>query len=388
VAVGLLPLLLLLFGRASLIAPLVNLVAVPLFSLLVLPLVLVASLLSLVPGLSMPLVLTAHLLDWGLDGLAWLSRLPWASASMSARPSWVFAVAAGGALLLLAPRGLPGRWLGLVLLLPLLVVRPLGPGYGELWLTLLDVGQGLSAVVQTRDGTLVFDTGPGYESGFNTGSAVVAPFLVHRGVGRVDLLVLSHADRDHAGGARGLASGIEVARVISGEPDAVDAEAAEPCRAGEDWDWSGVSFSLLHPDGSGYSGNDASCVLQIRAGNQAILLTGDIGIGVEQKLVERIGEGLRSQVLVAAHHGSATSTGAALLDAVDPDLVLFSSGYANHFGFPTPEVMERVTNRVAATRDTGTEGAIELRIGADGVIDGPWSWRWKAARLWNHRPRP
>lgn len=386
VAIGLLPLLLLLFGRASLIAPLVNLVAVPLFSLLVLPLVLVASLVSLIPGLSMPLVVTAHLLGWGLDGLGWLSGLSWASASMAARPFWVFAAGVVGALLLLAPRGLPGRWLGLVLLLPLLVVRPAGPGYGEVWLTLLDVGQGLSAIVQTRDRTLVFDTGPGYESGFNTGSAVVAPFLADRGVGRVDLLVLSHADRDHAGGVAGLTSALEVARVISGEPEAVAAEGAEPCRAGARWDWSGVSFNILHPDGPGHSGNDASCVLQVRAGDQAILLTGDIGVGVEQTLVERIGEGLRSQVLVAAHHGSATSTGAAFLDAVDPDLVLFSSGYANHFGFPAPKVLERVTDRGAAMLNTGTEGAIELRIGADGTLAGPWSWRSKAPRLWTHRP--
>ncbi len=156
VTIGLLPLVLLLFGRVSLIAPLVNLVAEPLFTLVLLPLVLLASLLSLIPGLAWPLALTADLLGWCMDGLAWLAALPSAAESIAAPPLWVWGAAGAGALLLLAPRGLPGRWLGLILLLPLLLVRPPGPTRGEAWITVLDVGQGLAVVVRTQEGTLVY----------------------------------------------------------------------------------------------------------------------------------------------------------------------------------------------------------------------------------------
>ena len=143
VAVGLLPLLILLFGRASAISPLVNLVAEPLFTLILFPLVLGAALLSLVPGLGLPLVLTAHLLDWCLAALAWVAAFPWAAFYLPLGPAWVWPFAFLGVGLFLAPRGLPGRWLGLPLLLPLVLVRPPAPGPGEVWFTLLDVGQGL-----------------------------------------------------------------------------------------------------------------------------------------------------------------------------------------------------------------------------------------------------
>jgi competence protein ComEC len=386
VALGLLPLLLALFGRASLISPLVNLVAVPLFGLVLLPLVLVTSLLSLVPGLSLPLVWTADLLGWCLAGLERVAAWPWAAASLSGRPLWVWGAAGLGVALLLAPRGLPGRWLGLVLALPVLVLRPETPGPGEAWLTLLDVGQGLSAVIRTRDGTLVYDTGPGFDSGFNTGSVVLVPFLQAEGVDRVDVLVLSHADRDHTGGAKGLMSRLAVGRILGGEPAALGLPGAEPCRAGQGWDWAGVRFRFLHPGDLAVEGNDASCVLRVDASGRSILLPGDIGRAVESRLVREQPQALASDVLVAGHHGSATSTSAPFLEAVAPSLVLYSAGYANPFGFPARDVRERVAGRGIATLDTGISGAIDLRLGSDGSIGGPWTWRERAGRMWTHRP--
>jgi len=385
VGIGLLPLLLALFGRASLISPLVNLVAVPIFSLVLLPMVLATSLLSLIPGLGAPLVWAADLLAWCVKGLEQVAAWPWAAATLSERPWWVWAAAGLGMVLLLTPRGLPARWLGLVLGLPVLLLRPPVPGLGEAWVTLLDVGQGLSAVIRTRDGTLVFDTGPGFDSGFNTGSLVVAPFLLARGVPRVDVLVLSHADRDHAGGAQGLISRLPVGRILSGEPDDLALPGVEPCRAGQGWDWSGVRFRFLHPGEPAGEGNDASCVLRIEAGGRAVLLPGDIGRTVEARLAREFPRALASDVLVAGHHGSATSTGAPFLDAVGPSLVLYSSGYANSFGFPARVVRERVAARGIPALDTSVSGAIELRIGAGGSIRGPWAWREQARRLWTHR---
>ena len=391
VALGLLPLLLLLFGQASAIAPAVNLVAEPLFTLVLFPLVLSTALLSLIPGLTLPLVLTGHLLDGCLAVMTWIAAFPWATVALPLGPPWVWPFAFMGVMLLLAPRGLSGRWLGLVMLLPLVLVRPPVPGPGEVWFTLLDVGQGLSAVLRTREGTLVYDTGPGFDSGFNTGTTVIVPFLASAGVSRVDILMLSHADRDHAGGAAGLMGRMPVGRVLSGEPAALSLAGAAPCRAGDRWVWSGVHFTILHPDPVAGetvepAGNDASCVLRVETGGRAILLTGDLGRRSESDLVGRFGAELRSDVLVAGHHGSLTSTGDTLLDAVAPQWVLFAAGYANHFGFPAPVVQERVVARRIAVLNTGLTGAIEWRLGADGSMQGPWTWRSQASRLWTHHP--
>lgn len=386
VAIGLLPLLLLLFGRASVISPLVNLIAVPIFSTLLLPLVLISSLLSLLPGLALPMQWTAQLLGWCLDGLTWLAVLPWAAVTLPARPTWVLLAGAAGVFLLLAPRGLPGRWLGILLCLPMLLLQAPRPPPGEAWVTLLDVGLGLAAVIRTSEGTLVYDTGPSFPGGFDTGSAVVAPYLASHGVKRIERLVISHADRDHAGGLVGLAERIPIDELLSGEPARLDRPDALPCRAGMQWEWSGVSFQILHPAAATWRGNNASCVLRVEAAGRALLLTGDIESRVERRLARELGTALTSDILVAGHHGSKTSTHPDLLDAVAPALVLYASGYANQFGFPSAEVRARVAARGITQLDTGLVGAIELRLGAAGEIAGPWTWRARAGRSWTHRP--
>ncbi|NEV63115.1 DNA internalization-related competence protein ComEC/Rec2 [Thiorhodococcus minor] len=388
IGIGLMPLLFHFFAKASVIAPLVNLVAVPLFSLLLLPLVLVGTLLSFIPGLEWPLAATADLLDLAVRGLAWLSDRPWAAMTLSARPPWVWGLAGLGALLLLAPRGLPGRWLGGILLLPMFLARPPHPPDGVAWLTLLDVGQGLSLVVRTAEGTLVYDTGPRYPSGFETGSTVVAPFLRAQGIDRLDRLVLSHADRDHAGGVEGLMASIQVEEIHSGESDDLDIPGAEPCRAGAGWEWSGVSFRYLHPQGQGATGNDASCVLMVRTAGAALLVMGDVERAVELDLVERLGTQLDADVLIAGHHGSRTSTSTALVQAVSPAWALVSSGYANAFGFPTPEVVRRLQAAGAWVLDTASAGAIRFEMGPSGIIQPPIGYREEHRRLWTHRPEP
>jgi competence protein ComEC len=384
IALGLLPLLLLLFGRASLIAPLVNLIAVPLFGVLVLPLVLVTTLLSLVPGLELPLALTARALAGGLELLQAVAVWPWTTATVSGHALWVWALVFVGALLLLAPRGLPGRWLGLLLLLPLSLVRPPMPAVGEAEFTLLDVGQGLSAVVHTRQHTLVYDTGPAYPSGFNTGSAVVMPFLREAGISRIDTLVLTHGDRDHVGGFAGIKGSIPIGRILSGEPERVPRAEAEPCVAGQSWVWDGVRFDMLHPSAAAAldGGNESSCVLRVASAAGSVLLTGDIGFPSEEELVASDRRRLASTILVAAHHGSAHSTSATFLDAVEPSYVLYATGYANRFGFPTAEVRARVAGRGAVELDTARAGAILFRLGRR-ALDGPRLYREEHRHLWS-----
>ncbi len=379
---GFLPLLLLLFSRASMVSPMVNLVAIPLFGLL-LPLVLIAAALLLITGIATPLVWTAALLAWLLDGLTAIAAWPWASVGIGARPDWAWVAAFGGALLLLAPRGLPGRWLGLPLLLPLGLLTPPAPATGEAWLRLLDVGQGLSAVIRTAHHVLVFDTGPAFLGGFNTGEAVVVPYLREQGVRRIDTLVLSHADQDHVGGFPGLAAQLPIDRILAGEPGEMADPRAEPCLAGQGWTWDGVDFAVLYPFQAGLEGNDSSCVLRVATQGASLLVPGDLGQAPERQLARR--GGLTTPLLVAGHHGSNTSSSREFLAAVTPVWVLYASGFANRFGFPSARVRERVAAVGARELNTAEAGAIGFVLTAAG-LEGPDLYREAHPRLWSWGP--
>ncbi len=387
VFLGLFPLLLLLFQRVSLVAPLVNLLAVPWFSLVIVPLLLLgASLLPLGLGI-WPLKLAEGLLGWSLSALEWVGSWPLASWQPAAAPGWVWWPAAAGVLLLLAPRGLPGRWLGAVLLLPLLLVRLPGPAAGEIWLGLLDVGQGLSAVLRTRSHTLVYDLGPRFSDSFDAATGVLLPYLRRAGVSEIDLLVLSNADADHAGAADKLLRQIPVRRLLSGEAAELAELGAAPCRAGTEWTWDRVRFRLLHPpSGEPWRSNDSSCVLAVENAAGRILLPGDIEAPAERALLAASGGELASRILLAPHHGSATSSTPELVAAVRPDYVLYSTGYRNRFGFPRQEVQQRWSGVGALGLATADTGAIEFRLGADGRLHGPRLARQRQRRHWTHLP--
>ncbi len=387
VFLGLFPLLLLLFHRVSLAAPLVNLLAVPWFSLVIVPLLLLGALL-LPLGLGVwPLLLAEKLLGWSMSALEWVAAWPLSSWHPAAAPAWVWWPAAAGVLLLLAPRGLPGRWLGAVLLLPLLLARMPGPAPGEVWLGLLDVGQGLSAVLRTRGHTLVYDLGPRFSDSFDAATGVLLPYLRRAGVGEIDLLVLSNADADHVGGAGKLLRQIPVRRLLSGQAAELAELGAEPCRAGSEWTWDGVRFRLLHPpSGEHWRGNDSSCVLAVENAAGRILLPGDIEAPAERALLAAYGGKLASRILLAPHHGSATSSTPELVAAVRPDFVLYSTGYRNRFGFPRPVVSQRWSAARALGLATADTGAIEFRLGADGRLHGPRLARQRQRRHWTHLP--
>lgn len=390
VFLGLAPLLLMLFHQISLVAPLVNLVAVPWFSLALVPLLLIGTLLLLpMPMLGALLLnLGATLLAWTLWSLQWVAQWPLASWSFPGLPAWTWSAAAAGALLLLAPRGLPGRWLGTILLAPLALVRPTVPEQGELWLDLLDVGQGLSAVVRTRGHTLVYDTGPRFSESLDAASAVLVPFLRAAGVERIDLLVLSNADSDHAGGAKVLADSLPLGRVLSGEPAGIAALEADPCRAGESWHWDGVELRVLHPPRSGgWRGNNSSCVLLLENRAGRILLPGDIEAPAERQLLESFEGLLPSRILVAPHHGSASSSTPGLVQAVAPEYVLFAAGYRNRYGFPKSSVEQRWRATGAQTLTTADSGAISFRLSAAGELIGPSLARLEQRRYWTHITR-
>ena len=385
ISVGLFPLVIVLFQRVSLISPLANLLAVPLVSLLVVPLALFGTLILPVShwlGENI-LRLAAWIMHGVMFGLAWLAEWPLASWSGAVTSGWQAVLAVGGVILLLAPRGLPARGVGLVLLLPLLVGVPSAIPAGEARFTLLDVGQGLAAVVETRHHSLVFDTGPRFSSRFNTGEAVVLPYLRQRGLRQVDRLIISHGDTDHIGGAESVLAAIPVGHISSSVPDKLAPRAVNPCWRGQRWEWDGVEFTMLHPaEDLTYRRNNASCVLKVTAGEHTLLLTGDIEKAAERRLLREPGD-LQADILVAPHHGSNTSSTTPFIQAVAPEYVLFPVGYRNRFRFPRQAVVQRYREQGVTMLDTATAGAISFQLGQGSLQPG--RFRLKARRYWHDR---
>lgn len=382
IAFGLTPLLLLFFMKTSLISPLANFIAVPIISFFVVPLLLLGSLLiALIEPIAIYLF---QLADW-LLGLLWsilqfLADLPLSHWYGPVLPTFYWLSFLLGTLLLLLPRQIPAKWLGLIGLMPLFLYQANKPAKDEFWFSLLDVGQGLSAVIQTENHTLVFDTGPKFSDSFNTGSAVVVPFLRQQGVNHIDTLIISHGDNDHIGGALSLIDIMPTASIVSSVPKLLPD--AEHCYAGQSWQWDGVIFSILHPekDDRG-SENNLSCVLKVSTGDQSVLLTGDIESSAEKSLVKRYGSKLSSNLLIAPHHGSKTSSSRVFIDAVNPDTTLFTTGYRNRYGFPKEEIVERYQAKNIGILNTAQAGAILFKINSQ-TITKPIFWRQQAKRIW------
>lgn len=375
-----------LFQRVAWIAPGVNLLAVPLVGLVAVPLALAGVAMLGLPGPAADWLLSGAgmVLEGFWRGAAWLAGRPAVVQSMAA-PSGPSALAGmAGIAWLMAPRGVPARWLGAGLLAPLLLGGAGALPEGRFRLSVLDVGQGLAVVVRTVEHVLVYDTGPAYPSGFNTAEAVVAPYLLNAAAGRLDRLVISHGDSDHAGGARALAERFRPSRVLAGE---ARPEGARRCEEGMHWRWDGVHFRVLHPPpGLPDLGNPSSCVLRVAGRGGTALLTGDITRPVERRLGARYPEGLAADILVVPHHGSASSSSAAFIRDVSPRWAVFATGFGNRFDLPDPDVVERYRAGGAGLLDTARSGMIRFEPAA---TDG-WRvvrWRHAAGRFWTHRPR-
>lgn len=370
--VGMLPLLLILFQQFSLVSPLANGLAIPLVSFVVTPLALLAA----VPGLEF-LLLPAHgIMALLMSLVEWLASSPWAVWQQHQPPLWATLLALVGALWLLLPRGFPARWIGAVMLLPLFLVPPPRPAPGEATVTVLDVGQGLAVHVQTAHHDLIFDTGPAFSPDANSGNRIILPYLRALGVGRLDRVVVSHEDKDHAGGAESVLTDLPVGELLSSLPFEHDISALPVpqrlCLAGEGWQWDGVEFAMLHPaeadyDRQGAKSNDLSCVLRLATPHGSLLLTADIEARSEAALLSRLGTGLQADVLLVPHHGSRTSSTLEFIDAVAPHHAVIPVGYRNRFGHPKAEVLARYhgiplhrTDRDGAVRLDFRQGNIQV----------------------------
>lgn len=391
ISIGLTPLLIAMFEQVPVLSPLANLVAVPLVTYVVVPLSLIGTCLLFVWSYlgGWLLLVCNYLLSalWWL--LEWLADLPLASIAIP-YVSWLsLSLALLGLGLMGLPRGLPARWLGLLGLLPLFFPVLPRPDWGEAHFTLLDVGQGLSAVVETQQHVLVFDTGPRFSDRFDTGKAVIVPYLHHRGWRSVDTLIISHGDNDHIGGAASLAEQLPVQQILTSVPEKVAWAEVTMCQAGQQWDWEGVHFAILHPtsyeDHQGRAGNNRSCVLRISLGEHHVLLTGDIEASAERQLLTHARQQLAADILVVPHHGSKTSSTLAFIQQVQPRYALFPIGHANRFGFPHPDVLTRYRAAGITTYDTAQQGAIEFKLRLGQIIERPRGYRAEITRYWHLR---
>ena len=381
ITLALTPLSLLLFQQVSLVGLLANAIAIPWVTLVVTPLVMLGA-------VAAPAWDAAA---WAVQALAvllqWFAGLPFATLSMAAPPWWMAACGVAGGALLAMPLPWTARALGLPLLLPVLLWQMPRPAAGEFELLAADIGQGNAVLVRTATHSLLYDAGPRYSLESDAGHRVLVP-LLRAFDERLDMLMLSHRDIDHTGGAPAVLAMQPQAALLSSIEAAHPLRAQRPgeaCEAGRQWDWDGVHFELLHPLASDYLAgarpNAVSCVLRIGNGRATALLAGDIERDQERALVQR-GSALAADVLLAPHHGSKTSSSAPFLDAVHPRIALVQAGYRNRFGHPAQEVVARYAERGVRVVDSAHCGAARWTSLQPGGVTCE---RERRARYWQHR---
>ncbi|MEX4003921.1 ComEC/Rec2 family competence protein, partial [Paraburkholderia sp. EG285A] len=385
VTLALAPLTVYWFAQIPLIGPIANAFAIPWVSMLVAPLVIASA--AMPAPIDALALRAAHIcLDWLVVALSALEGLPWAVLRLPQPGAWPLASAAVGVAWWLAPRGWPLRWIAPFTWLPLLVPAPTGPPPGAFRLTALDIGQGTSVLVETARHRLLFDAGPGPES-TQAGERIVVPYLQAHGIGRLDALMISHDDSDHAGGAQAVLDAVDVgafvAAVLPAHPLWASARMkgaqTVQCAAGQRWRWDGVDFEVLWPDPGPLAGkpNAHCCVLRVttaaasaasdaQAAPVSALIAADIEAGGERTLVARDRGRLRAQVLVVPHHGSRSSSTEPFLDSVWPLVAIFQVGYLNRFHHPHPGVYARYAARQIVLARSDAHGAVrvEARPGA------------------------
>jgi competence protein ComEC len=384
ITLGLLPVTLFLFQQTSLVAPMANLFMVPWVTLVIVPVLLLGVLLlplwPFVSNLMFELADTSLNISW--PALDWLAHVPLATWVQPAPGIAAMVLAMIGVAVLMMPRGMPQRWLGVVMVLPMFMQRPEPPATGEFRATVIDVGQGLSVFVQTHTHDLLFDTGMRFSDDSDAGERMVLPFLHHSGVRSLHLLILSNSDADHSGGAQSILQNLRVEAVAGQDMDAVAHGNKHLCRAGERWHWDGVEFTFLHPDQYETKSNNRSCVLKIDNGDESLLIAADIEQKVEKRLLQTAASDVSASVLVVPHHGSKTSSGTEWISAVHPRYALISAGYRNRYGHPKPEVVQRYVEAGSVVLNTADTGAITLYFDHQPGLE-PQSWRQLSHHYWN-----
>ncbi|MGE3317657.1 MAG: DNA internalization-related competence protein ComEC/Rec2, partial [Candidatus Berkiella sp.] len=384
VFIGLLPLGVLFFQQASLLSPLANFVALPIINFLVIPPSLLAILLM---EISMPLAAISLKIAHGALYVVWLVLEKMADCPMAVWQAGHVALfscflAFLGVLLLLTPRGFPGRHFGWFGLLPMICYQPPPIPEGEFRLTVLDVGQGLSCVIQTREHALLYDAGGRYGKEIDAGQRVIKPYLQAQRIKKIDRIIISHGDLDHRAGLSSVQDLLH-GEIFSSEPHRLPLP-SELCEAITEWEWDGVRFRMLNQaNANAKNRNDRSCVLKVMTRKQSVLLTGDIEKGAEAHLVQTVPDLLTSSIIVVPHHGSLTSSSPEFVKQVDAQYAIYPVGLGNHYGFPKMDVLKRYREQGAQNIVVAESGALIFQLNNEDELTPPTRWRDTSLKYWH-----
>lgn len=401
--IGLLPSLSILFHQFSLISPIANLFAVPLMSFVIVPLTLCATgLLFIVEPIG---EMIFEFLKWPMDALLDLlaSLSQWSNSLIYLpEPSWlVIIMAFTGSFWLLMPKGWPGRWLGIFLLIPVFFIEAEKVPQGQIQLTVLDVGQGLAMLLRTRNHVLLYDTGDKYSAQFNMADIVIIPYMKLKGIKNIDKLLVSHSDRDHSGSFIEIIKQIPVTEVLAGEAEQLSVKLSansdknqnlhalfsfpiKQCIIGQQWQWDDVQFKVLSPKMplKNKQNNNRSCVLLVTTiTKQTLLLTGDIEKDIEKQLIRDFPK-LTADILQVPHHGSRTSSSSVFLTQLHPEIALFSYGYRNRFHHPSEKVVSRYKKMKIKLYNT-SNGAIDIKRNMTNNSFSVKEYRVENRRIWH-----
>ncbi|TAG25923.1 MAG: DNA internalization-related competence protein ComEC/Rec2 [Burkholderiales bacterium] len=381
ITLALTPLSLLLFNQVSVVGLLANALAIPWVTLVITPLAML--------GVIAPPIWDAAALCVQALGmlLGWLAQVPFATVSVASSAGFLPAIALFGAILLVLRLPWAMRFTGAVMILPMLLVSPPRPAQGEFALLGADIGQGNAILVQTANHSLLYDAGPRFSRESDAGQRTLVPLL--RALDeKLDVLMISHRDADHIGGAAAVLKMQPQAQLISSIEEGNDLQQirkAERCIAGQKWNWDGINFEILHPQTADYDfqqkPNAMSCVLRISNGRHTVLLVGDLEAAQEQRLVSE-NAALQADLLLMPHHGSKTSSTPQFLDAVKPGIALIQAGYRNRFQHPVPEVMARYQERGIRTIASPMCGAASWQSAEPKTVRCQ---RETHKRYWHHR---
>ncbi|VAW91876.1 DNA internalization-related competence protein ComEC/Rec2 [hydrothermal vent metagenome] len=398
IAVGLMPFVLLFFSESSIISPIANFIVVPIFSFFIVPAIFFAAcILMIFPAISSVIFdVVIFVLDKIWIFLEYLAELKFSTIQVNHISLPVFLFFCVAILLLFLPKKFPAKWIAPLFLLPLIFNKAQVPDFGTANITLLDVGQGLSVVIQTKEHVLVYDTGTRFSKSFNTGDTVIIPYLKSKGLSEIDVLMISHGDNDHIGGVNSVVSTINVSKILTSVPAKVKSKIAHQnkkipidfCNSDNEWHWDGVDFKIIHPKAnSTLRKNNASCVIQISTANSkiknSILLTGDIESKAERQIIKNKSLDLRSTILIAPHHGSKTSSTAAFINKINPDYVLYPVGYRNRYRFPSNLVSKRYKDRGVVEYSTSEFGSITFILEPQ-LLKKPELYRVSQRRFWHN----
>lgn len=383
IGMGLIPLSLLFFGQCSLISFIANMIAIPFLGFLILPLCFLSAIfLCLIPPLGkLGLMIADKNLSILWKILTYFSSLPMSILQFDVSHYLTFISLLLGIILFLSPAGFPSKLLSIIAISIALFYKTPAPKNGEYWLTLLDVGQGLSLVIQTQHHIVVYDAGPKYGAQFDMGESILLPYLRTLAIHKIDLLVVSHGDNDHMGGVDALVKAYPIKTIKTSVIEKISG--SRYCMAGDKWQWDGVAFTFIYPSVNElHLGNDSSCVLKINNGKHSVLIPGDIEKYAETKLLQTTFTELPSELLIAPHHGSKTSGKKEFIDTVHPSYVLYAIGYRNRYHFPHPSIITQYAKMASMQLNTAQAGALRFEFGKEKSIIPPDKYRLTHQHYW------